>query len=369
MPPALLRLGPVCSVLLLAPLGALALSSSPPNPRAGSASFSWPLLVREPARQEHAADRVRTPLDNPDAKRLVIPQHAKALVIAPHPDDETLAAAGLIGRVLEQRGSVRVVFATNGDGYAEAVAAQRKGRRLTPEDFRRYGRQRQAEAQEALLSLGIPASWIVFLGYPDGGIDDLWATHWAEGQPFVSPFTRLSQAVDGTEQGPKPAYVGSNLAENLADLIRAWQPTMVVFPDPRDQHLDHCTLGVFVLEAVREIAKDRRASMPQLLGYLVHFPEYPGTPVWPDLARRSGVCGAKDNTGWSHRVPWTYLALESEEVAAKDAALSRYASQLQVMRAFLLQFVRPMEWFSILGREEVATIPLQHAARSHRGAR
>ena len=45
----------------------------------------------------------------------------RLLVIAPHPDDETLGAGGLIQRVLERGGTVRVVLVTAGDGYVEAV--------------------------------------------------------------------------------------------------------------------------------------------------------------------------------------------------------------------------------------------------------
>lgn len=40
----------------------------------------------------------------------------RALIIAPHPDDETLAAGGLIKSVLSRGGQVKVVMVTNGDG-------------------------------------------------------------------------------------------------------------------------------------------------------------------------------------------------------------------------------------------------------------
>ncbi len=41
----------------------------------------------------------------------------RLLVVAPHPDDETLGAGGLIQRVLENHGQVRVVLITAGDGF------------------------------------------------------------------------------------------------------------------------------------------------------------------------------------------------------------------------------------------------------------
>ena len=45
----------------------------------------------------------------------------RLLVIAPHPDDETLGAGGLIQRVVSAHATVRVVLVTAGDGYVEAV--------------------------------------------------------------------------------------------------------------------------------------------------------------------------------------------------------------------------------------------------------
>ncbi|MDT4288484.1 PIG-L family deacetylase [Methylomonas sp. MO1] len=45
----------------------------------------------------------------------------RLLVLAPHPDDETLSSAGLIQQVLQQGGSVRSTVVTSGDAYVGAV--------------------------------------------------------------------------------------------------------------------------------------------------------------------------------------------------------------------------------------------------------
>ena len=52
---------------------------------------------------------------------LAVKRGERLLVLAPHPDDETLGAGGLIQRVLARGGTVRVVLVTAGDGYVEAV--------------------------------------------------------------------------------------------------------------------------------------------------------------------------------------------------------------------------------------------------------
>ncbi len=49
--------------------------------------------------------------------RLDVPRATRLVVVAPHPDDETLAAGGLIQRVLHEGGTVRVVVLTPGDGF------------------------------------------------------------------------------------------------------------------------------------------------------------------------------------------------------------------------------------------------------------
>src|SRR6185436_12115926 len=52
---------------------------------------------------------------------LEVPEATRLLVVAPHPDDEMLAAGGLMQRVLSTHGTVQVVYLTDGDAYLEGV--------------------------------------------------------------------------------------------------------------------------------------------------------------------------------------------------------------------------------------------------------
>jgi LmbE family N-acetylglucosaminyl deacetylase len=75
------------------------------------------------------------------------------LVLAPHPDDETLGAGGLITRLCRAGVPVTIVAITNGEGaYAD-----------TPD----LGRIRIVEQTEALHRLGVPANSIHRLHLPD----------------------------------------------------------------------------------------------------------------------------------------------------------------------------------------------------------
>jgi LmbE family N-acetylglucosaminyl deacetylase len=95
------------------------------------------------------------------------------MVFSPHPDDETLAAGGLIQRVLSLGGSVKVVFMTSGDGFPEGVEKENRIARPTAQDYRNYGKLRKKEARQALRILGMKKEDVVFLNFPDGGLRNL----------------------------------------------------------------------------------------------------------------------------------------------------------------------------------------------------
>ena len=110
----------------------------------------------------------------PGTRSLVIPPGARVLVFAPHPDDETIGAGGLIFHLARRGVPVRVVFVTNGDGYAEAVAQDFHERKPSDTDYLEFGEVRRREAVAAARHLGLHRGNLVFLGFPDGGLAQLW---------------------------------------------------------------------------------------------------------------------------------------------------------------------------------------------------
>jgi len=95
----------------------------------------------------------------------------RLLVIAPHPDDETLGAGGLIQRVLSAHGTVRVVLVTAGDGYVEAVRYETGRLRPRAPVYVAYGERRLREARAAGRKLGGDRVRLGLLGFPDGGLE------------------------------------------------------------------------------------------------------------------------------------------------------------------------------------------------------
>jgi len=97
----------------------------------------------------------------------------RVMLLAPHPDDETLAAGGLLQRARARDGQAVVVFATDGENNAWTQRLVEVRLRVRPEDRARFGRRRRQEALAALAELGIPAADAVFLGFPDQAITRL----------------------------------------------------------------------------------------------------------------------------------------------------------------------------------------------------
>lgn len=86
-----------------------------------------------------------------------LPPSLGILVVAPHPDDETLGCGALLARLAEAGNLITVVFATDGE------AAQ--GIPSLP-----LGTIRRQEALEACGELGIKSDRLVFLGLEDGSL-------------------------------------------------------------------------------------------------------------------------------------------------------------------------------------------------------
>src|SRR5262245_28993582 len=100
---------------------------------------------------------------------LELPPDARVMVVAPHPDDETIAVGGLLARLSRAGVPLRVIFVTNGDGYPDAVTRTVAARNPTSADYLAFGRRREQEALTALARLGVSERDVRFLGFPDGG--------------------------------------------------------------------------------------------------------------------------------------------------------------------------------------------------------
>lgn len=93
----------------------------------------------------------------------LIPQPARVIVIAPHPDDEVLACGGLLAALAERGTAVTLVSVTDGEGSHPDSP-------LWPPEI--LGSMRRQESRSAMQLLGFPLDQLdwQYLGLPDGSV-------------------------------------------------------------------------------------------------------------------------------------------------------------------------------------------------------
>lgn len=174
------------------------------------------------------------------------------LVVAPHPDDEVLIAAGIIARARRAGLPVDVAVMTNG-GLGCG----------------RHGGQRQAESVAALALLGVEEDHVHFLGLPDGALADLGTTALPPVEQrdrdgrCVSVATtsawrgRAQRDVHARRTGQHGALTVDVAEGDLVDLLDELRPGLVVTMHELDTHPDHAATAVLVRRAL-----ERRAARP-----------------------------------------------------------------------------------------------------------
>ncbi len=270
----------------------------------------------------------------------------RLLVFAPHPDDETLGAAGLMREARLQNDDVRVVIITNGDGYRISAAKEFDELTVSPQDFVRYGYLRQTEARTALGILGIPDDHVHFLGYPDRGLMPMWIDHWAASASVASAYTRADHSPYTDAATTNAPYCGAALLSDIKRQMLADQPTDIYVTHPGDDHPDHAAASVFVRTALEQLKASGQpwAQSAHLHYYLVHRGDWPTPQGLHENAALlpPGPMASLDTD-------WTALPLSVKDTQKKYTAIKRYASQVEVSGRFLYSFARQNELFGTLG--------------------
>lgn len=284
----------------------------------------------------------------PDGE-LSLPASGRIVIVAPHNDDEVLAAGGLMQVAAAQGLDVRVVFLTNGDGFAVA-AAQTSGRlRPGPADYEQLGALRQQESLAALAVIGVPPENVSFLGFPDGGLADLWQHYWAKGRPYRSRYTLRTEASSRLDASAGEAvdrpYAGDAVVTELSHLLRQWRPQLVVLPHPADAHGDHWATYNFTTYTLEWLRQNGEQWVNDLEAwhYVVHRGDWPAPKGLKPRARLLPPPGLLSGSQ-----EWQMLPLEPTVVGRKAEAIMTYESQVRVMRRYLVSFARSNELFARL---------------------
>ena len=267
---------------------------------------------------------------------LVLAPTDRILVLAPHPDDETIACGGIIQRAKALGLPVRVVFLTYGDSNEWSFAVYRKHPVVLPSGVESMGEIRRGEALVAGRTLGLADSDLVFLGYPDFGTLSIWRDHWGTEPPFRSLLTRVSGVPYADAYRPGAPYKGEEILRDIKAILQDFRPTKIFVSHPADQNPDHQALYLFASVAVWDLNDDRP---PALLPYLVHF------RTWPEPRGYQADRSITPPAALADCVPWQSFSLHREEMDRKRAALEAHRTQYEYSGRYLLSFVGDAELF------------------------
>jgi LmbE family N-acetylglucosaminyl deacetylase len=275
-------------------------------------------------------------------------QTKRILVISTHPDDEALAAGGLIAQAVQSRNQVKVVYLTNGDGFRNGLELFKKKLYLQPQDFLNYGRERMGEAVAAMGQLGLSRDQVVFLGYPDGGLEKIRQGYRSD-KAYLAPRTRVSAVPYSDALSPGAAYNTASVLSDLQTVMRDYQPTEIILPNPEDSHPDHRAAGLFTLEAVTAWLKAAPDPDLQLYSYLIHSGLW---QVVPSIRKNDLLLPPKRLM--ERGMDWYNLPMTLESLKQKRLALDQYKSQKKVMASFFANFLRPNEVFCEIRLSDLA---------------
>lgn len=265
------------------------------------------------------------------------------LIIAPHPDDETLAAGGVIQQALAGGSQVKVVIVTNGDAQEFAPVIISKKIDPRPQDYVVMGNRRQAESMAALEKLGMRYDDIEFLGYPDRGTSPMWLADWNTQCPYTSSYTRVKKDPYPDTYHAGGAYCGRDLLNDLQTIIEGYRPDLIIVPHPADQNPDHGAVSNFARLAIASATTGNESYTTEIWGYLVHygmFPQPRGKHLSQVLVPPGRLMGT--NTDWG------LVELNPSQVSFKYSAIEDYFSQDLLLGEFLPSFARRNELFESL---------------------
>jgi len=213
---------------------------------------------------------------------------SRLLVIAPHPDDESLGCAGLIQRASACGAAVRVLVVTNGENNPWPQRMLERRLIIRDENRAAWGQRRRDEVLAAISLLGLCERDVVFAGLPDQGMT-------------------ASLLNDANERSPLHAILHREMD--------AFTPTLIVGPSIADTHPDHSAIAILVRLAISQY------PMLPLYEYIIHG-------------------HAKGDESHAHVV-----RLSAEQVAIKRAAILCHRTQTSLSSRRFLAYANDTERF------------------------
>ncbi|TAL73883.1 MAG: PIG-L family deacetylase [Rhodanobacter sp.] len=169
------------------------------------------------------------------ATRPIFSPRTRLLVVAPHPDDETLANGVLLQQVLAAGGTVGVLLLTAGENNPWPQRWLERRWRIDPAAQARWAQRRRHELDAALRELAVPTDTLECLAWPDLGVLD-----------------RVLRPELGA-------------VAQLRAVLARFAPDVIALPALADRHPDHGAAHVLTRMAIAAWG-----DTPTLLEYLIH---------------------------------------------------------------------------------------------------
>jgi LmbE family N-acetylglucosaminyl deacetylase len=263
----------------------------------------------------------------------------RILILAPHPDDEAIAASGVIQKSLEAGARVKVAYLTNGDANQLSFMIFEKKLVAFPKQFIHSGELRRKESIAGMKALGLNDNDLIYLGYPDFGTLSILYRYWGNTNAYDSPITHNSKVPYPECLSPGALYKGESIINDLKSVISDFKPTKIFVSSPVDLNKDHRALYLFTQVVLWDLW-DKLEIKPVLFTYLVHsnsFPDPKGYRPLQELLPPQAIMGDE--------ITWSKLELTSGEVLKKYNVIQNYKSQIKYKPSFLVSFARSDELF------------------------
>ncbi len=267
-----------------------------------------------------------------DARDLKLADGDRILIIAPHPEKAALACAGVIQRAKAQGLPVRVVSLTHGENSSWSFSVYRRPPIVTPRAVINMGIARGEEAVASGRTLGLEPDEIIFLGYPDSGLMELWRAYWGKRPAYRGILSRATEPPYENVYRSGAPYRGESILRDLILFLRVFQPSRVFVPHPADRDPDHQAAYLFT-----------RIALWELEGRL-------SAELWPYLIHES--------SGARRDVTWHEMQLTPAEQRRKRAAIEAYRTLLSQNPDFLYSFFRGRERFGDFETAQLSSDPI-----------
>lgn len=262
----------------------------------------------------------------------------RVLILAPHPDDESIGCAGAILAALRAGAKVHVAYLTNGDHNQWAFIVYEKRITLRQGEFIHMGEVRREEAVKAMQLLGLRESDLTFMGYPDFGTFKIFTRVWDSDKPYKGLLTRVSAVPYKDNLSFGAPYTGESILADLKIVLLSFRPNKVFVSHPADVNGDHKTFYLFLQVALNDLTLS--LPHPKVYPYLIHHSGWPLPRHYhPELKIEPPAKLAPSD------IHWVSLPLSAEDVEKKRQAILCYRSQTSTSAFYLLAFARGNELF------------------------